>query len=120
MLVDDVDISNILLKKLISKIALTAQVFDFTQPEKAYISLQEINPDLIFLDLNMPLINGWQFLDKMKEDNHYNKVIIVTSSTSILDKEQSKNYSNIIDFFEKPVSKEKLIECFSALTPASY
>lgn len=115
MLVDDIDISNFILKKLISKQPVKSEVFDFTDPVKAYHSIKLVEPNLIFLDLNMPVMNGWDFLEKMlKESLHY-RVIILTSSTSILDKQRSKNYPNVVDFCEKPLSRERLSQCLATL-----
>lgn len=104
MLVDDVDISNFIMKKLISNATPHNKVYDFIHPEKALESLQEIEPDVIFLDLNMPVIDGWQFLDAMQEKGLKNKVFILTSSTSDFDKQRSLGYTNVIDFLIKPLT----------------
>ena len=80
MLVDDVAISNFIMKKMIEKVAPDYHVLDFTLPRQAINSLEELNPDLIFLDLNMPEIDGWEFLNLMNEKHFDNKVYILTSS----------------------------------------
>lgn len=103
MLVDDVDISNFIMKKLISKVTPENTVYDFTLPEKAFNSLREISPDVIFLDLNMPVLDGWQFLKLMRQNDLHFKVLILTSSTSELDRQRSLAYSNVLDFLIKPV-----------------
>jgi len=56
----------------------------------------------------MPGMNGWQFLDILKELKISNNVfvIMVTSSIDGCDKEKAGTYSNVIDFMEKPVSME--------------
>lgn len=115
MLIDDSDIANIIMKKLISFLSLNVDVFDYTNPDEAYEALQTINPDIVFLDLNMPWLDGWDFLEKMKKDNYTFKVIIITSSTSFLDKERCGEFSNVIDYFEKPVSKEQVLKYINAL-----
>ena len=63
------------------------------------------HPDLIFLDLNMPEVNGWQFLEVLTEKQNQTQVVIVTSSTSIHDKEKAQKYAQVIDFLEKPLTK---------------
>ncbi len=65
---------------------------------------------LIFLDLNMPIMNGWQFLEKLESEIQKAdvKVIIVTSSLSISDREKSKRYSSVIDFWEKPLDEDQV------------
>lgn len=110
MLIDDVEIANIIMRKLIGFLTTDIDVYDFTNPDIAYEAMPMIKPDLIFLDLNMPWLNGWNYVERMKADGYSYKVIIVTSSTSYLDKDRCKEFSNIIDYFEKPVRKEALLK----------
>ncbi|HXS36405.1 MAG TPA: response regulator [Flavipsychrobacter sp.] len=115
VLVDDVVISNFIMKKLISAIAPDIAIFDFTDPVIALSAIKEISPDIIFLDINMPNINGWSFLDTMKEMNLDFKVIVVSSSQSESDKKQSLNYKNVVRYFSKPVKKQDVADLFSAI-----
>lgn len=103
MLVDDVAISNFIMKKMIAKVSSGYEIYDYTLPQKALADMNEINPDIIFLDLNMPLIDGWEFLNRMQESNLQQPVFILTSSTSELDLQQSKNYSSVKNFLIKPI-----------------
>lgn len=70
------------------------------------------NPQLIFLDLNMPVMGGWEFLDTFStaEYSEYNhiKVIILSSTIDPEDLKKSKKYPMVIDFLSKPISKEML------------
>lgn len=68
------------------------------------------DPTLVLLDINMPLLNGWEFLDEINGNANYKDifVIMVTSSIDNSDKEKSKSYSNIIGFIEKPVNQKTL------------
>ena len=108
-LVDDQSITNIISKKLIEVSGLCQNVYDFTSPKEALDSICEHKPDLILLDLNMPKIDGWQFLERLNSTEHKSKIIILTSSTSVFDKEKSKKYSNVIDFYSKPLNLENTI-----------
>ncbi len=103
MIVDDVAISNFIMKKMISKVSSGHEIYDYTLPLKALEEIDEVNPDIIFLDLNMPVIDGWEFLNRMQENNRQQPVYILTSSTSELDLQQSKNYSIVKDFLIKPI-----------------
>ena len=102
-LVDDQEISNFINKKLIEVTGMCEKVFDYTNPEKALQLLEKHNPNLIFLDLNMPEINGWNFLEKMENYNSNADVVIVTSSTSALDVQKSKKYNRVKEYFVKPL-----------------
>jgi CheY-like chemotaxis protein len=119
MLIDDAEIANIIMKKLITFLLLDVEVFDYTNPDEAYEAIETVQPNLIFLDLNMPWLNGWDFLERMKKDNYNYKVIIVTSSTSYIDKERCVDFPNVIDYFEKPVSKEQILKYLNASTVIS-
>jgi CheY-like chemotaxis protein len=67
-------------------------------------------PDCILLDLNMPQMSGWEFLDALKQLNLQKNifVFIMTSSLESTDIEKAKKYSSVKDYIEKPISIEKL------------
>ncbi len=115
MLVDDQSMSNFIMKKYIQIKAPEHQVFDFTDPEEAYGQLEELAPDIIFLDLNMPIMDGWQFLQAMQRDARKHKVAILTSSTSELDLEESTKYPNVINFFVKPFDADELARLLGSI-----
>ncbi|MDB5191083.1 MAG: response regulator [Segetibacter sp.] len=108
MVVDDVEISNFIMKKMISNVSTEHQVYDFTSPNEALRQMDTINPDLVFLDLNMPVIDGWSFMEKMKESGNLCPIYILTSSTSELDRERSKAFSNVAGFLIKPIPANEL------------
>lgn len=75
------------------------------------IMLSEENiPDIILLDLNMPVMDGWQFLDEFIKINVERKVTIYIMSSSIdpVDKKRAENYKNITNFIVKPISNDAL------------
>lgn len=75
-------------------------------------------PNIIFLDLSMPVMDGWQFLDEYALLEIKNKskitVYICSSSISPYDITRAKNISEVTDFIIKPITKEKLTEIVSA------
>lgn len=94
--------------------ALNSDPSTFLNAEKAldYIIPLDapITKILIFLDINMPRINGWEFLEIIVEKiKHADiKVVMVTSSLSKSEWEKSKEYEFIIDFWEKPMEDEQV------------
>jgi response regulator of citrate/malate metabolism len=115
MLVDDATMANFVMKKMIQKVSPQYDIVDYTQPEQAINSIADSNPDIIFLDLNMPEINGWKFLDIMDENNFNHKVYILSSSTSQYDIDQSSQYKNVAGFLVKPVNLKGLTDLLSTM-----
>jgi CheY-like chemotaxis protein len=76
-----------------------------------------IRPDLIFLDINMPGMSGWEFLDdyaQLDKDNQSKAIIIMlTTSDYSDDKNKSKAYEDVSDYIIKPLTKDKLNEIYS-------
>lgn len=73
------------------------------------LKAKEVVPRLIFLDLNMPAMNGFQFLEHVKDNDELSKIPVVVFSTSSnsSDVQQTKKLG-AIDFFTKPTSFLKL------------
>ena len=115
MLVDDQKMANFITRKLIEVTGFSTEVVDYTVPQEALLDLSNTNPDLIFLDLNMPEVNGWQFLEVLTEKQNQTQVVIVTSSTSKHDKEKAQKYAQVIDFIEKPLTKNTILSLKSKL-----
>ncbi len=107
LLVDDQKIANFIMKKVISTLEIDCEILAFEKPEKALLALDEIKPNLIFLDLNMPILNGWQFLERMQHNHHAN-VVILTSSIDPADEQKSKEFPQVISYQTKPPSKQKI------------
>ena|SRR5438067_12283252 len=104
LLVDDEYISNFINKRLIEHIDASINSIAFNDPEEAFDQLDYIKPDLIFLDINMPVMNGWDFLNRMIAEQLDYKVIILTSSVNSIDHKRAMNYMNVIGYIEKPAT----------------
>ncbi|MBW1294324.1 response regulator [Aquimarina litoralis] len=79
---------------------------------KAIISAKEQLPDVILLDLNMPVLDGWQFLEEFIKIPCDKKILIyvVSSSVDPEDVLRAKSYENVSDYIVKPISVAKLKE----------
>jgi two-component system chemotaxis response regulator CheY len=80
--------------------------------EAHYKSPEEL-PDLIFLDINMPYLDGWQFLDRLTALGVPGKsmtIYIVTSSLSPVDMDKAATYKMLSGYEVKPITKEKINE----------
>jgi CheY-like chemotaxis protein len=68
----------------------------------------KIHPQLIFLDLNMPVMGGWEFLDIFNTDNYSEfkniKVVVLSSTIDPEDLQKAKSYPMVIDFLSKPIT----------------
>ncbi len=110
ILVDDQPIANFITKKIIQLEGFDGEICDFTDPGEAFDHVSSQENLLIFLDLNMPIMNGWEFLEELKTKNIKHQVIILSSSTSSVDIEKAKLYPDVVQYVIKPMNKEKYSE----------
>jgi CheY-like chemotaxis protein len=87
----------------------------FDGQEALQVLEQNAHPDttfLVLLDLNMPVMDGWEFLDALEESNISSDVFvsIVTSSLDYTDKHKAEEYRKILSYIEKPLSLKSLEE----------
>ncbi|GAB3196741.1 CheY-like chemotaxis protein [Pontibacter aydingkolensis] len=112
--IDDDHISNFLTEKVLEEAEFSTEIQSFLSAEDALNFIKqdyEANvPDIIFLDLNMPMMNGWDFLDALApyKDNLLGKchVYILTSSLDTSDTARSKDYDLVSGFIHKPLTLE--------------
>lgn len=119
-LVDDDDTFVFITKRIIEKTDYVKEIKVFSNGLQALNYLKEnLNsdyklPDVIFLDLSMPIMDGWQFLDEFSNlDSHRTEKIIIyicSSSISPHDLIKAKKLSCVSDFIIKPITKDKLSE----------
>lgn len=118
--IDDEEINQFILKTIIKNLNSEIRILSYTNGEEALASLSQLQvsdqemPDIILLDINMPLMGGWQFLDEfIKIKNQTGKKIaiyIISSSSAPEDKKKSKTYSEICGYLRRPVEALTLKE----------
>lgn len=120
MLVDDDEIYLFLAKKAVKDANITQNILEFHNGKDA-ISFLSSNanatdtlPELIFLDLAMPVMDGWGFLEEYAAIKHNLSkqivIYVVSSSISPDDIERAKNFSSVTDYIIKPITKDVYIE----------
>ena len=72
-------------------------------------------PTVIFLDINMPQINGWEFLDQLSEVSIPSHIYILSSSIDPSDHKKAMSYKMVKGFYSKPLEKEMIDAVISSL-----
>ncbi len=116
MLIDDDEPTNYFNEVIIEKSGKFAQIITFQTVEEAFVHLQNADKDrhvlpcIILLDLNMPVLSGWDFLHQyslLPEDSKAEcGVIILTASVNPEDKKRAASYSDVVAFWSKPLDVE--------------
>jgi CheY-like chemotaxis protein len=124
-LVDDDEIFIYLTKNIIEETKLVDLIKVFKNGLDAITFLKENSndierlPEVILLDLSMPVMDGWQFLEEyIKLKPKIGKKItiyLVTSSITPADIQKAKNITTVTDYIIKPVTKERLIDLIKKL-----
>ena len=111
-IVDDDKIFLLITTRLLKKMYPEADVKTFEGGEAALEAIKETPPDLLFLDLNMPGMDGWQFLDRVEDElsNNHFPIYVSTSSINPMDKKKSDAHERVKGFIEKPWTKENINE----------
>lgn len=112
ILIDDQPITNFITRKLLELQGVQITISEFTNPVLALQSVlaQREQDNMIILDLNMPEMSGWDFLDKLVHHDFAPNIVILTSSTSGIDRETAKQYPFVRDYIIKPLNKDKISE----------
>ncbi|WP_295672795.1 response regulator [uncultured Mucilaginibacter sp.] len=129
LLVDDDEINNFISIKLIKKALLNTEIMACLNGKFAIDQLVEIQrndpaklPDYILLDINMPIMNGWEFLDEYNRLNidplGKTKIFIISSSVFSNDINKARSYPLVKDFISKPLNVDKIVELFKVEDPA--
>ncbi len=116
LVIEDSKMDQYILKFNIAKANLTQNVdfmFDAVEALKFLNTKDEEDfPELIFLDLNLPVLNGFQFLEKFESFSDKKKekckVVVLSSSEDQADIERARNNKHVVEYFTKPINAEKM------------
>jgi CheY-like chemotaxis protein len=123
MLIDDNEIDNLINQKMIEAASIAENIYTHTGAKSAIEFLKNMEklevadkvlPDVIFLDIDMPLMDGFQFLDEFEKLTNVAKkkckIVMLTSSINPQDFNRSKKYENVRLFLNKPLSHDSIVK----------
>lgn len=116
-LIDDNLVSQFAIKIVMEQSKTPSKVSCFDNAKEGLIALkksiatQEDIPRIILLDLNMPVMNGWDFLDELEKLGTITdsiEIFIISSFTNTQDRNKAQNHPFVKGYFEKPLSKANI------------
>jgi two-component system, chemotaxis family, chemotaxis protein CheY len=123
-LIDDDRIYQFTAKRIIELVNPSQKVLGFFNGQEAIDYFRQPSltnndlPDVIFLDINMPVMNGWEFLEAYEavKGNFKKDIIIYMVSSSIDDKDRSRaeTFTSVKDYIEKPVNQQMMRDILNA------
>lgn len=123
MLIDDNEIDNIINTKMVESSRLAKIIYTHTSATSAIDFLKNIQkistpestnlPEYIFLDIDMPMMDGFQFLDEFnrlhQDIKDHCKIVMLSASVNPMDRQHANSYSNFVKYVSKPLRTEDLL-----------
>lgn len=108
MVVDDDEIFVYLIKSIAKNLSTKIEISTAKNGKEAIQRLSESVPDILLLDLNMPVMNGWKFLESLGDQSVPYHLYVVSSSIDPEDRRMAEEKEQVAGFIEKPVTREIL------------
>ena len=123
LVIDDDDINIFIIKKIVEKTGFDIEMVARNNGQQAIDYLNETVaqnkplPRLVLIDINMPVMNGWEFIEAYETLGIDQKVDMYILSSSVYenDIEKTKSYKAVKGFISKPLSMERLTELIKAI-----
>jgi CheY-like chemotaxis protein len=108
MVVDDDPVVHLIMRRTASKLPVSIELVEILQPVLGIERYRDFQPDVLLVDINMPQMSGWQFLETLGATDETCRVYVFSSSIDPLDREKAKSFTNVADYVTKPLSREGL------------
>jgi CheY-like chemotaxis protein len=118
MLVDDDPINNLVNKRLLRKFNDQLGVLEYQMANDAleYFKTDQPKPDVLLLDINMPKMNGWEFLKEFEKIwTGELKIVMLTSSIDLSDQQKAKSLPLVNGYLTKPLNMDKIQTIFDEM-----
>jgi len=128
IIIDDDEINNMICTVTLKKMSTDVNIKTFLDPAAAlaHIAADYSDPDedhraILFLDLSMPVMNGWGFLERFNDFDRAVKarvkIYILSSSDDLRDLDKAKADANVIDYLVKPLTRETIRQVTESQNP---
>jgi CheY-like chemotaxis protein len=107
-IVDDDQVITYITQRLMKNADPTVKVTEFLSAKMALekLRIDQAQPDILLLDINMPGISGWEFLDELRSMHRFVNVYMYSSSIDPEDVKKARSYPMVRDFLSKPIDME--------------
>lgn len=126
-LVDDDSIVRIVTSKILKNVGFKNTISQFENGESALFEIRKrinnqsfvgiVEPILLLLDINMPVLDAWGFLEEFtmldEENKNHFKITIITSSIDTNDRLKAFSYPQVLDYITKPISSQHVTDFLS-------
>ena len=118
IIVDDDSFNNTICNIILKNILGEVDIKTFTVPEEGLVFIENeyvtnLEPTILFLDINMPTLTGWEFMERYEKFSEEVKkqisIYILSSSVDQRDKDKAKANQYIKDFISKPLKRETIL-----------
>jgi two-component SAPR family response regulator len=116
IIIDDDYVSNLICRKIVKHVLPEVNLQSFTNPEEALAYIKSFyaypckNKTILLLDINMPILSGWDFIERFENFDTYIKeqlkIYMLSSSIDQCDKDNAVKNKNVCGYIEKPLTIE--------------
>ena len=117
LVIDDDDVWNFIVQETFSDTSLQCNLTFKLSAQEALEYLEsrpDDFPDLILLDINMPIMNGWDFLQEYEKRGYHRRhptlIIMLSSSVYQEDKDKAGQFAKVVEYLEKPLTCEHIYQ----------